>query len=104
MYSLSATFWALSLRQFKKKLQLNLFDAFWFISNFIGFMQHVTIFLIHNQCDSRSSWQPLNLEQYDMVRNMASKIYAYAPEARVLTTYYCGKNSLIALSVPISFC
>ncbi|KAB5527863.1 hypothetical protein DKX38_021710 [Salix brachista] len=36
--------------------------------------------------------EPLNLEQYDMVRNMASKIYAYAPDARVLTTYYCGPN------------
>ncbi|KAJ6973663.1 hypothetical protein NC653_033870, partial [Populus alba x Populus x berolinensis] len=36
--------------------------------------------------------EPLNLEQYDMVRNMASKIHTYAPDARVLTTYYCGPS------------
>jgi hypothetical protein len=41
-----------------------------------------------------------------MVRSMASKIHTYAPDARVLTTYYCGMNSLIALSdmLIISFC
>ncbi|KAJ8772679.1 hypothetical protein K2173_027856 [Erythroxylum novogranatense] len=36
--------------------------------------------------------EPLNLEQYDSVRNMAGEIHAYAPDARVLTTYYCGPN------------
>ncbi|XP_047180537.1 uncharacterized protein LOC124847162 isoform X3 [Vigna umbellata] len=36
--------------------------------------------------------EPLNLEQYDSVRNMASDIHAYAPDARILTTYYCGPN------------
>ncbi|XP_011040765.1 PREDICTED: uncharacterized protein LOC105136943 [Populus euphratica] len=36
--------------------------------------------------------EPLNLEQYDMVRSMASKIHTYAPDARVLTTYYCGPS------------
>ncbi|KAJ9179126.1 hypothetical protein P3X46_010949 [Hevea brasiliensis] len=36
--------------------------------------------------------EPLNLEQYDSVRNMASEIHAYAPDARVLTTYYCGPS------------
>ncbi|KAI4316801.1 hypothetical protein L6164_024744 [Bauhinia variegata] len=36
--------------------------------------------------------EPLNLEQYDTVRNMASGIHALAPDARVLTTYYCGPN------------
>lgn len=30
------------------------------------------------------------MEHYDSVRNMASDIHAYAPDARVLTTYYCG--------------
>lgn len=35
-------------------------------------------------------WQPLNMEHFDNVRKMASEIYAYAPDARVLTTYYCG--------------
>lgn len=39
-------------------------------------------------------YQPLNLEQYDAVRNMASDIHAYAPDARILTTYYCGVYSL----------
>uniref|UniRef100_A0A2P2KX63 Uncharacterized protein MANES_11G048300 n=1 Tax=Rhizophora mucronata TaxID=61149 RepID=A0A2P2KX63_RHIMU len=36
--------------------------------------------------------EPLNLEQYDSVRNMASEIHAYAPDARILTTYYCGPS------------
>lgn len=36
--------------------------------------------------------EPLNLDQYDSIRNMASGIHAYAPDARVLTTYYCGPN------------
>lgn len=30
------------------------------------------------------------MEHYNSVRNMASEIHAYAPDARVLTTYYCG--------------
>ncbi|XP_058785328.1 uncharacterized protein LOC131660173 isoform X3 [Vicia villosa] len=36
--------------------------------------------------------EPLNLEQYDSLRNMARDIRAYAPDARILTTYYCGPN------------
>nr|XP_023870417.1 uncharacterized protein LOC111983010 isoform X1 [Quercus suber]POF24162.1 hypothetical protein CFP56_06245 [Quercus suber] len=36
--------------------------------------------------------EPLNLEQYDSIRKMASEIHAYAPDARVLTTYYCGPS------------
>uniref|UniRef100_A0A5B7BN44 Glycoside hydrolase 123 catalytic domain-containing protein n=1 Tax=Davidia involucrata TaxID=16924 RepID=A0A5B7BN44_DAVIN len=36
--------------------------------------------------------EPLNQEQYDSIRNMASEIHAYAPDARVLTTYYCGPS------------
>ncbi|CAN0905809.1 hypothetical protein LINGRAHAP2_LOCUS23879 [Linum grandiflorum] len=36
--------------------------------------------------------EPLNMEQYNSVRNMASEIHAYAPDARILTTYYCGPN------------
>lgn len=34
--------------------------------------------------------EPLNLEQYDALRNLAIELHAYAPDARVLTTYYCG--------------
>ncbi|KAK2966648.1 hypothetical protein RJ640_002346 [Escallonia rubra] len=34
--------------------------------------------------------EPLNLEQYNSIRTQASEIHAYAPDARVLTTYYCG--------------
>lgn len=30
------------------------------------------------------------MEHYSSVRNMASELHAYAPDARVLTTYYCG--------------
>ena len=33
------------------------------------------------------------MEQYESFRNMASEIHAYAPDARVLTTYYCGMIS-----------
>ncbi|KAM7521107.1 hypothetical protein LguiB_020069 [Lonicera macranthoides] len=36
--------------------------------------------------------EPLNLEQYDSIRTQASEIHAYAPDARVLTTYYCGPS------------
>lgn len=38
----------------------------------------------------RNFWQPLNMDHFHNVRKMASEIYAYAPDARVLTTYYCG--------------
>ncbi|KAK6115368.1 hypothetical protein DH2020_007637 [Rehmannia glutinosa] len=33
--------------------------------------------------------EPLNLEHYEAIRNMASEIHAYAPDARIMTTYYC---------------
>ncbi|KDO84483.1 hypothetical protein CISIN_1g006318mg [Citrus sinensis] len=36
--------------------------------------------------------EPLNMEHYSSVRNMASELHAYAPDARVLTTYYCGPS------------
>ncbi|KAK4348736.1 hypothetical protein RND71_031491 [Anisodus tanguticus] len=36
--------------------------------------------------------EPLNIEQYNGIRSMASEIHAYAPDARVLTTYYCGPS------------
>lgn len=36
--------------------------------------------------------QPLNVEHYDSLRSMAAEIHVYAPDARVLTTYYCGAN------------
>lgn len=37
-------------------------------------------------------FQPLNVQQYDAIRHQASDIHAYAPDARVLTTYYSGKS------------
>lgn len=36
--------------------------------------------------------EPLNVEHYDSLRSMAAEIHVYAPDARVLTTYYCGPN------------
>lgn len=36
--------------------------------------------------------EPLNLEQHENIRSMSSEIRVYAPDARVLTTYYCGPN------------
>ncbi|KAL0314720.1 UNVERIFIED_CONTAM: hypothetical protein Sangu_2316400 [Sesamum angustifolium] len=36
--------------------------------------------------------EPLNLEHYEAIRNMASDIHAYAPDARIMTTYYCGPS------------
>lgn len=50
--------------------------------------------------------QPLNMEQYDSVRNMASELHAYAPDARVLTTYYSGmyNNALLHVSLLLFYC
>ncbi|KAK1268003.1 hypothetical protein QJS04_geneDACA006225 [Acorus gramineus] len=36
--------------------------------------------------------EPLNTEQYESIRSMSNEIKAYAPNARVLTTYYCGPS------------
>ncbi|CAI9753428.1 unnamed protein product [Fraxinus pennsylvanica] len=36
--------------------------------------------------------EPLNVEHYHRIRDMASDIHAYAPDARIMTTYYCGPN------------
>ncbi|XP_077233285.1 alpha-1,6-mannosyl-glycoprotein 2-beta-N-acetylglucosaminyltransferase isoform X2 [Tasmannia lanceolata] len=36
--------------------------------------------------------EPLNREQYDSVRSMSSELQTYAPDARVLTTYYSGPS------------
>ncbi|XP_042507977.1 uncharacterized protein LOC122084045 isoform X2 [Macadamia integrifolia] len=36
--------------------------------------------------------EPLNLDHYNSVRNMSTEIKAYASDARVLTTYYCGPS------------
>ncbi|KAK9748383.1 hypothetical protein RND81_02G053500 [Saponaria officinalis] len=36
--------------------------------------------------------EPLNVEHFNSIRRMASEIYTYAPDARVLTTYYCGPS------------
>lgn len=35
------------------------------------------------------------MDHFHNVRKMASEIYAYAPDARVLTTYYCGMISFL---------
>lgn len=43
-------------------------------------------------------WQPLNMDHFHNVRKMASEIYAYAPDARVLTTYYCGMIPFLWMS------
>ncbi|XP_055960218.1 uncharacterized protein LOC126681731 isoform X4 [Mercurialis annua] len=39
--------------------------------------------------------EPLNLDHYNSVRNMAGEIHAYAPDARILTTYYCVSGCLV---------
>ncbi|KAK8943817.1 hypothetical protein KSP40_PGU007439 [Platanthera guangdongensis] len=36
--------------------------------------------------------EPLNMEQYELIRRMSSEIRTYAPDARVLTTYYSGPS------------
>ncbi|KAH7286952.1 hypothetical protein KP509_32G029300 [Ceratopteris richardii] len=36
--------------------------------------------------------EPLSLEHYDMIRAMSEEIRSTAPDARVLTTYYCGPS------------
>jgi len=44
-------------------------------------------------------FQPLNLQQCEKIRNNSSEIKAYAPDARVLTTYYCGNTLQLFLTV-----
>lgn len=36
--------------------------------------------------------EPLNLEHFDNIRNMACEVQAYARDARILTTYYSGPS------------
>ncbi|XP_020590821.1 uncharacterized protein LOC110031772 isoform X3 [Phalaenopsis equestris] len=36
--------------------------------------------------------EPLNMEQYEVIRSMSSEIRTYASDARILTTYYCGPS------------
>lgn len=36
--------------------------------------------------------EPLSLEHYDMIRAMSEEIRSTAPDARVMTTYYCGPS------------
>ncbi|KAF5198916.1 Alpha-1,6-mannosyl-glycoprotein 2-beta-N-acetylglucosaminyltransferase [Thalictrum thalictroides] len=36
--------------------------------------------------------EPLNLEQYNSICSMSNVLRNYAPDARVLTTYYCGPS------------
>ncbi|KAG9440935.1 hypothetical protein H6P81_021100 [Aristolochia fimbriata] len=36
--------------------------------------------------------EPLNLEQYESIKKISNEIRSYAPDARVLTTYYCGPS------------
>ncbi|KAF3780474.1 hypothetical protein EJ110_NYTH39154 [Nymphaea thermarum] len=36
--------------------------------------------------------EPLNLQQYEAIRRMSTEIRSYAPDARVLTTYYAGRT------------
>lgn len=35
--------------------------------------------------------QPVGFEQYENIRRMSEEIRTFAPDARVLTTYYCGE-------------
>ena len=36
-------------------------------------------------------FQPLNVEQYDMICNISNELRSYSPDVRILTTYYCGE-------------
>lgn len=38
-----------------------------------------------------ATFQPLNVEQYDMICNISNELRSYAPDVRILTTYYCGE-------------
>jgi len=37
-------------------------------------------------------FQPLNVEQYDMICNISNELRSYSPDVRILTTYYCGPS------------
>ena len=56
----------------------------------------VCYYSFKNLTTSSFPWQPLNMEHYDSVRSMSSEIRAYAPDARVLTTYYSGMRHNLA--------
>lgn len=43
------------------------------------------------------------MEQYDSLRNLASEIHAYAPDARVLTTYYTGRDFFPPLCLDVLY-
>lgn len=45
--------------------------------------------------------EPLSMEQYELIRRMSSEIRTYAPDARVLTTYYSGPSD--SLYAPNTF-
>lgn len=45
--------------------------------------------------------EPLHVDHFNSIRSMASEIHAYAPDARILTTYYCGPSD--ALLAPNTF-
>ncbi|KAK8460724.1 hypothetical protein SEVIR_2G379500v4 [Setaria viridis] len=36
--------------------------------------------------------EPLNVDQYDMICNISNELKSYAPDVRILTTYYCGPS------------
>ncbi|KAL6656849.1 hypothetical protein ACP70R_004629 [Stipagrostis hirtigluma subsp. patula] len=36
--------------------------------------------------------EPVNVEQYDVIRSISNELRTYAPDVRILTTYYCGPS------------
>lgn len=47
---------------------------------------------IHLTCNlTCCSLQPVGFEQYEVIRSIAEEIRNTAPDARILTTYYCGE-------------
>uniref|UniRef100_A0A453B7U7 Glycoside hydrolase 123 catalytic domain-containing protein n=1 Tax=Aegilops tauschii subsp. strangulata TaxID=200361 RepID=A0A453B7U7_AEGTS len=37
-------------------------------------------------------FQPLNMEQYEVIRNISNELRTYTPDVRILTTYYAGPS------------
>ena len=51
---------------------------------------HLTFFFL--------SFQPLNMDQYEVIRDISNELRTYTPDVRILTTYYAGQYTSILVS------
>lgn len=73
------------------------FLTFKYVKRFLNYafsrtLSFAYLFIYNYSLATIIPFQPLNLEHYKTLRNMASEVHAYAPDARIMTTYYCGEQ------------